>query len=294
MDRIKIIGVEEHLWTAAIRERLTNLPASEGGLTDMFGEQLSETGEPRLRDMDAMGMDVQVLSVTTPGTQVLEPAEAVDLAREANDAMARIVGGNPDRYQCFATLPTPDPVAAVEELERCVVELGHRGAMLHGRTGERFIDHPDFAAIFDKAAELGVPIHLHPQQPPAAVQTAYYTEGLPAALGQAFATTAWGWHVETAVNLIRLVLSGAFDRAPGLQVILGHWGELTTFFLERIDEMFNVFSRDMPVPVRADLPRSLPSRPVGNVELPDAPARPGRGWRRPDRVLDRLPLHPAA
>ena len=248
MDRIKIIGVEEHTWSGALRHRLTSLSAEEGGVTDMLGDQLSETGEPRLRDMDAMGMDMQVLSVTTPGTQVLDLQEAVDLARDANDALSRIVAARPDRYQCFATLPTPDPAAAAEELERCVVELGHRGAMLHGRTGEKFIDHPDFAVIFDKAAELHVPIHLHPQQPLPAVRNAYYTAGLPAPIAQAFASTAWGWHIETAVNAIRLILSDAFARAPGLQVILGHWGELTTFFLERIDEMLNVFSRDAPVP----------------------------------------------
>ena len=245
MTRLKIIGLEEHCWTPGIRDRLKELPYDVTGVlmsSNEVSERLGDVGEQRLRDMDDMGMDVQVLSVTAPATQVLEPSEAVTLARDANDLLAEVVAGNPERYQCFATLPMPDPGAAVDELQRCVEELGHRGVMLHGRTGEKLIDHPDFAAIFDKAAELDVPIHLHPQRPIKAISDYYYMEGLPEIIGRAFSTAAWGWHVETAVNAIRLILSGAFDRSPGLQIILGHWGELVPFFLERIDERFTRLS----------------------------------------------------
>ena len=135
-----------------------------------------------------------------------------------------MVAGDPERFQAFASLPTPDPPAAAEELRRCVRELGHRSVRLHGRTREKLIDHPDFAPIFDMAAELQVPIHLHPQRPAQAISDHYYLEGLPEIVGRVFSTMAWGWHVETAVNAIRLILSGAFDRSPDLQIILGHWG----------------------------------------------------------------------
>ncbi len=247
LSRLKIIGLEEHLWTPGIRDRLTALPYSDTGLlsTDDITRRLDDVGEQRLRDMDAMGVDVQVLSVTTPATQVLEPGESVRLAREANDVIAQVIADNPGRFGGFATLPTPDPGAAAEELRRSVQELGLRGAMWHGRTGDKMIDHPDFAAIFDAAAELGVPIHLHPQRPAEAISDSYYGAGLPEMVGRFFSTMAWGWHMETAVNVIRLILGETFERAPGLQLILGHWGEMIPFFLERIEEMFGLVSADL-------------------------------------------------
>jgi uncharacterized protein len=114
--------------------------------------------------------------------------------------------------------------------------------MWHGRTGEKLIDHPDFAPVFDAAAELDVPIHLHPQRPIKAVSDYYYGQGLPDIIGKFFSTMAWGWHMETAINAMRLILSGTFDRLPGLQIILGHWGEMIPFFLERVDEMLGLVS----------------------------------------------------
>ena len=248
MSDLRIIGVEEHVWTPALRELQSALPYEIAGpLGGPHGitERLLDVDAQRLGDMDAMGVDMQVLSVTTPATQVLEPEDAVVCAREANDLLGRVVAENPERYQAFATLPTPDPPRAADELERCVVELGLRGAMVHGRTGDRFIDHPDFAPILQRAATLGVPIHLHPQRPVAAVADAYYTHGLPDTVAMAFSAFGWGWHMETAVNAIRLVISGAFEHAPGLQVILGHWGEMVAFYLERLDEMIGFFSRDI-------------------------------------------------
>ena len=248
MTDLRIIGVEEHIWTPALRELQSALPYEIAGpLGGPHGitERLLDVDEQRLRDMDAMGVDMQVLSVTTPATQVLEPEDAVVCAREANDLLGRVVAENPERFQAFATLPTPDPARAADELERCVVELGLRGAMVHGRTGDRFIDHPDFTPILERAATLGVPIHLHPQRPIAAVADAYYTQGLPDTVAMAFSAFGWGWHMETAVNAIRLVISGAFERAPGLQIILGHWGEMVAFYLERLDEMIGFFSHDI-------------------------------------------------
>jgi predicted TIM-barrel fold metal-dependent hydrolase len=172
MARLKFIGVEEHGWTAGIRDAVTSLPEDRRdpsvgyfntGETD---ERLLDYDEDRLRNMDAMGMDMAVLSVTTPATQILDAPEAVRLARQANEQLAAAVARHPDRLQAFATLPTPDPVAAVDELQRAVLELGLRGAMIHGRTGDKMLDHPDFAPILDEAARLGAPIFIHPQMPP--------------------------------------------------------------------------------------------------------------------------------
>ena len=241
---LRIIGVEEHAWTPSLHARLMALPYEVAGShpTPGVASKLDDLGDQRIADMDGMGLDVQVLSVTTPGTQVLERGEAVALAREANDALTAVAAADPRRFACFATLPTPDPAAAVEELERCVTELGHCGVMLHGRTGDKTIDDPAFASIFDTAARLKVPVHLHPQRPADSVSEFYYMRNLPTDIGRKLSTSAFGWHVETAVNAIRLILSGAFERAPGLQIILGHWGELVAFFLERIDDRLGVAS----------------------------------------------------
>jgi len=241
MDTLEVIAVEEHMWTPAIRDRLLALNYRQGeGLPEHLIKALDGVGDQRLADMDAMGVDRQVLSIHTPGTQVLEPADAVTVSREANDILAAVVAAEPARYACFATLPTPDPATAVDELERCVRELGHCGAMVYGRTGEKFIDHPDFAPIFDKAGQLEVPIYIHPQRPIESVGEVYYTNGLPPLVGRLLSNFAWGWHVETAVNAIRLILSGAFEQPHAPQIILGHWGELIPFFLERLDEVFDL------------------------------------------------------
>lgn len=202
--------------------------------TGETGKRLLDYGDARLRDMDAMGMDMAVLSITTPATQSLDAPEAVKLAREANDELAAAVARHPDRLQAFATLQTPDPAAAVDELQRAVLGLGLRGAMIHGRTGDKMLDHPDFAPILDEAARLGTPVFIHPQMPPKAVRDIYYGD-LPDELSLTLAGGVWGWHMETAINALRLILSGTFERAPGLQIILGHWGEIIPLYLERVD-----------------------------------------------------------
>ena len=236
---MKIIALEEHFWTPAIGEANAALSpdrqdASLSLARDQVNAMLLDLGESRLRAMDAAGVDVAVLSVTTPATQSLPGPEAVRLAREANDTLARAVAAHPDRYLGFATLPTPDPREAAREFERCVRELGFRGAMVNGRTGEKYLDHADFLPLLEVAAGLEVPVYLHPQTPPAAVRQAYYT-GFGESVDEVFATFGWGWHIETAINALRLILSGVFDRLPTLQIVLGHWGELIPFYLERLE-----------------------------------------------------------
>jgi predicted TIM-barrel fold metal-dependent hydrolase len=128
----------------------------------------------------------------------------------------------------------PSPQDAARELERAVRELGLRGAMLFGRTGQKNLDHPDFQPLLERAALLGVPLFIHPQIPQRPVRDAYYS-GLGEAVDLAFATFGLGWHYEAGVQFLRLVVSGTFDRLPALQVILGHWGEVVAFYAERIE-----------------------------------------------------------
>lgn len=242
---MRIIGLEEHFLIPEIGDALDRLgPEDRDDNAALFrrepiASELQDIGEGRLRQMDKIGLDMMVLSIPAPGTQALPAAQAVPLARQANDRLAAAVKAHPDRFAGFATLPTPDPSAAVRELERSVQELGFHGAMINGRTRERYLDHPEFRPLLGKAVELGVPIYLHPQIAPRPVRALYY-DGFDEALSLNFATSGWGWHLDAGVAALRLILSGVFDEFPSLQIILGHWGEMVAFFLERADSMSRV------------------------------------------------------
>ena len=230
MKDMKIIALEEHFRNTAINEAVGKLfpPVQRDFLglataaSNPLTSQLQDLGTERLQHMDATGIDVQVLSYASPGTQVLEASEAVPLAREANDQLAVAIAAHPDRFAGFATLPTPDPQAAATELERAVRQLGFVGAMINGRTEDRFLDDPRFRPILEPAVTLDVPIYLHPTMPSQAVQEAYYA-GFDPVVSTIFATSGCGWHMETGIHALRMILAGIFDRYPTLQLILGHW-----------------------------------------------------------------------
>jgi uncharacterized protein len=237
---MKTIGVEEHLVTdevlaawsrldsAAREDSSAVVPAGE------VGERLREVGERRIAAMDEAGLDVQVISLTSPGLHNLPTDEATSLQVETNDRIAELVSAHPDRFEGFATLALPAPVAAAQELERAVTKLGLNGALLFGRTGERNLDHPDNWPIFEAASSLRVPLYIHPQMSQPRVRAALY-DGFDDDVSSGLATYGIGWHYETGVQFLRLVLAGVFDRFPDLQVILGHWGEVVLFYLDRAD-----------------------------------------------------------
>jgi uncharacterized protein len=267
---MKIIALEEHFQTAAINQALEKMMPHSGGALGKFNAstpQLEDLGDDRLQQMDAMGIDVQVLSYSTPGVQTLPASEAVPLARDANDQLAASVKAHPDRFAGFATLPTPDPEAAAVELTRAVQTLGFKGAMINGRTGERFLDDPSFRPILEAAVALDVPIYLHPTVPSKAVQDAYYA-GLEPALSAVFATAGWGWHLETGIHALRMILAGVFDRYPSLQLILGHWGEMIPFYLARADAMMSPVATHLQRPVADYFLNQTYATPSGMFTLP--------------------------
>ena len=194
---------------------------------------LDDIGPKRLDDMDAGGVDVQVLS-HHGGIEQLAPREAVPMAREANDYLASAIDRHRGRFAGFAALPMTDPGAAAAELERTVQKLGFKGALINGHSQGQFLDSQRFWPIFEVAERLGVPIYLHPAEPPDPVYAAYY-EDLPDGKAQILSTAAWGWHVDTGMHALRLIVSGVFDVFPKLQVILGHMGEALPFFVARAD-----------------------------------------------------------
>jgi hypothetical protein len=197
--------------------------------------ELADLGAARLADMDASGITVQVLSVAGPGADLVPSQPGIDLARAYNDALAEACARHPTRYRGFAHLPMLAPGAAADELERTVKELGFHGVLVNGATDGRFLDDPVFEPILARAEQLDVPIYLHPGIPTQPVRNAYY-DNLPGNFSFTMALAAWGWHAETAVHTLRLVLSGALDRHPKLKIVIGHMGEALPFMLDRIDE----------------------------------------------------------
>jgi predicted TIM-barrel fold metal-dependent hydrolase len=231
--QLRVITIEEHyqdpdVVRAYAPEDAKQLPAIAERLNDLTGL--------RIKEMDEAGIDMQVLSHANPGLQKLNAENAVRLARVANDRLAATVRAHPTRFAAFAAIPTPDPKAAADELERAVTQLGFKGALINGTTNGVFFDDKRFWPIFERAAALDVPIYLHPAVPQKAVIDAYYQDYVqdwPSIL-----RAAWGFTVETATQGVRMVLSGVFDAYPGLKIILGHLGEGLPFLLWRINMGF--------------------------------------------------------
>ncbi|MFZ2104702.1 MAG: amidohydrolase family protein [Roseiarcus sp.] len=237
---MRTITLEEHYASDAFLEgpgrKLKEQAERFGGRAAKLFEQLCDLGDERIAEMDAANIDVQVLSLTSPGTEQLEGAEAVALARESNDRLADAVRSHPTRFAGFATLPTADPGRAADELGRTVLEHGFKGAVINGHHRGRYLDDKFFWSILERAQQLHVPIYLHPTQPPKPVIDACYG-GFAPMVSEMLAGPGWGWHIETAVHVIRIILGGAFDKYPELQLVIGHMGEGLPFMLSRLDVM---------------------------------------------------------
>ena len=227
---MKTIALEEHLLPKDVAAAV-----GHGALPPGLADPLDDLGQGRLDVMDAAGIDVQVLSLVGHGVQELEPARSVSLSREVNDRMAAAVAAHPDRFRAFAALPMSDSVAAAKELRRAVGDLGFVGTMIHGQTNGVFLDDPSVVPVLEAVQDLDVPIYLHPAEPPPAVRQAYFS-GLEPAVAHVLATAGWGWHAECGLHVLRMAVSGTFDRFPGLQVVVGHMGENLPFSLARADE----------------------------------------------------------
>jgi predicted TIM-barrel fold metal-dependent hydrolase len=239
-DLMKIIAFEEHYTLPAIADAHPNSPrnlfdVSRGG-RGWPPPGIEDLGEGRIAAMDAAGIDVQILS-NVPGVEAVEIPQAVELARQANDAVVTAANEHPDRFLGFATLPMRDPDAAVAELERTVRDHGFVGALINGHVDGRYLDDPFFWPVFESAEALDVPIYLHPTVPPRPVIDAYYM-GLAPAVSAKLAVAGLGWHIDTGIHCVRLILGGVFDRFPKLQVIVGHHFEALSWMAWRTDYSF--------------------------------------------------------
>ena len=231
-SKARVIALEEHYFDPELAQHFGG--RGPEARDPALKERLYDVGALRIREMDEAGIDLQVLSHGAPGLQRLDATSAVPLARKVNDNLRETISMHPGRFAGFAVLPSADPAAAADELERCVTRLGFKGAMMHGLTAQNeFLDLKKFWPIYERAAALDVPIYLHPAVPHKAVIDAYYGDYV--AQYPTLVTAAWGFTVETATQGIRLVLSGVFEAHPGLKIILGHLGESLPFSAWRID-----------------------------------------------------------
>jgi 2,3-dihydroxybenzoate decarboxylase len=241
------IATEEAWGPPEMFERYRNLLADKScddpGFNSMWGfyllnqserprqiiERLQDVGERRIHDMDATGIARQIVSLTSPGVQVFDKATAVALAASSNDQLAEAVRRHPTRLTGLAAVAPQDPATAAKELERAVRKLGFRGAIVNSHTLGTYLDEPQFWELFAAAEALGVPIYIHPNTPS--------KELIGPLLARGFEGAIYGFAVETGMHLLGIITSGAFDRFPGLKIVVGHLGEALPFWLFRIDYM---------------------------------------------------------
>ncbi len=312
---MRVVALEEHFSAPSLTGGIDKAAISRRGYRPRQAppsganplELLPEIGEKRLKSMDETGITVQVLSGSGPGPDIVPGPAGVDLARQLNDYLAAAVARHPDRFAGFAVLPLQSPDAAPAELARAVKELGFLGALINGTTEGRFLDHPSYGALLAAAVELDVPIYIHPHLPPEPVRQAYYS-GLPEGADRVLESAGWGWHSETAIHLLRMVVAGTLDKHPRLKLIIGHMGEMLPMMLARIDAVFRADIDHLKRPIsRAirdqvwittsgvfDEPPFLAAlltfgidRIMFSVDYPYAPNAKGREF------LDRIALAPA-
>ncbi len=253
---MRTVAIEEHFSIPDLVKRIDpgvirnrgyrprTLPPSGPSPLDL----LPDLGEGRLESMDKAGITLQVLSNGGPGPDLVAGADGVALSRAMNDHLAAAVARHPGRFAGFAALPMAEPEACPVELTRCVKELGFPGALINGTTNGLFLDHASYDGLLSAAEELDVPIYIHPHLPPEPVRQAYYS-GLPDGPGRVLETAGWGWHQETAIHVLRLVLSGALDRHPRIKLIVGHMGEMLPVMMARIDDVFRLDAGHLQRPI---------------------------------------------
>ena len=311
---MRVVALEEHFSVPALTKRISPEAMAKRGFkprTVVPGQvsplDLLPDFDKRLASMDANGVTVQVLSTSGPGSDLVDGPDGTALARELNDALAERIKAHPDRFAGFTHMPMRDPEGAAKELTRCVQKLGFHGAMVNGTTNDLFLDDARYEPVLAAAEALDVPIYIHPSLAPEAVRNIYYSN-LPASAGVALETAGWGWHSETAIHVLRLVLSGALDRHPKLKIIIGHMGEGLPAMLARIDDVSAAHTRHLKRPVsRAVLdqvwittsgmftqpPLLVAIQTFGldrimfSIDYPYTPNEPGRAF------LNQLPFAPA-
>ncbi|OJZ74654.1 amidohydrolase [Mycobacterium paraffinicum] len=237
---MRTIALEEAFWTDSLQtagayrdpwasQELARLMAPE--MLAHVGERIGDVAELRLADMDAAGVDIQVLSLTAPGIQGQPDVKvAIDDARRANDFLAEAIASHPTRFAGLAALPLQDPDAAVKELQRAAA-LGLHGALVNGPTLGHYLDDRQYDPVWAMLEQLDAPLYLHPTLGAEDDRWAVL-EGHPE-----LQAAMYRWASDTGGHAMRVIFGGVFDRFPGARLILGHMGEYLPFQLARFDSM---------------------------------------------------------
>lgn len=232
-----------------------------------INEALQDLGDKRLADMDASGIDHQIIALTAPGVQVFDPSTASSLAVDANDQLAEACRKHPTRYTGMAAVAPHDPANAVKEMERAVRKLGFKAIIVNSHTQGHYLDEPQFAPVLEAAEALDVPIYLHPQTPPPAMIRPFVESGLDGAV--------FGFGCETGLHMLRVIVGGVFDRFPKLQFIIGHAGEALPFWLYRLDYMHGATVRSQRYPFMKPLKHPVSHYLRNNVYITNS----GVAWQ---------------
>ncbi|GAW47346.1 amidohydrolase family protein [Photobacterium damselae subsp. piscicida] len=256
--KYKKIAVEESWMPTELFEEFMKLSQEkcvDPGFLSLWGEiMMSSNAEKlknlicdinnnRIKKMDDVGIDIQILSLTAPGVQIFEKDKAVKMARFCNDKLAEEIKINPERFIGLATVAPQDPIEAAKELERCIGQLGMKGVIINSHTNGEFLDNKKFWPILKVAEKLDVPIYLHPNTPCSAMIDPYTELPLEGAI--------WGFAADCGLHALRMILGGVFDQFPKLKVVLGHLGEGIPWFINRIDNQYDTFVQNASESPRA-------------------------------------------
>ncbi|KAK5155173.1 hypothetical protein LTS14_006128 [Recurvomyces mirabilis] len=224
-----LITLEEHFFSSAVGHSLDDKYGEQFKAIPGLEDQLRDLGDLRLSYMDKGKVSLQVIS-HGPGTMT------VDQCHAANDQLVAAVKKNPERFAGFAVLPMSVPEACGPELERTVKDHGFVGALIDCHVNGKYYEGSEYDDFWMTAERLDVPIYIHPSWPSDDMSPRYqgeFTAGAAKSLG----ASGWGWHNEVALHTLRLYASGLFDKCPKLKIILGHFGEMIPFMLDRITKL---------------------------------------------------------
>ena len=243
----RLITVEEHYGSEKVNAKIREIFAQHGteeqkrsierAIGTAAAPGVTDLGAQRIAYMDAHGIDAQVISYASGIPATMEPVYSIDLCRDVNNEMAEKAAAYPGRFYLFAHLPLGDGQAAANELERCVKELGFVGAMLSGHYHDLPYDDPHYFPIFEKAQALDVPVYLHPGLVSPAITEKYYKGDWSQQATFMLSGFGVGWHYDVGMQVVRMMLAGVFDKLPQLKIMTGHWGELVSFYMYRLDEI---------------------------------------------------------
>lgn len=230
------IATEEGFLSPAVlaQNAKTHIPGvpliTSEGPSSLVARTLLDLDGGRLSAMDADGIDMQLLLLSSPGVQVFERSTAVALAADANDYAAAACKRHPTRFAALAAIAPQDPAAAARELERATRTLGLKGGIINSHTFDHYLDEQSFWPIFEAAEALDVPIYIHPREPATGMREIMS--------GPVAGGPAWAYGVEVGTHILKLISAGVFDRFPKLRIVVGHMGEALPFWLPRIDNRY--------------------------------------------------------